>query len=48
MNKVIVIIMFFCFNCLYSQLETLKSKQLIKNFYDDSWSDDKYRVTTNY
>lgn len=29
-------------------LETLKSKQLIKNFYDDSWSDDKYRVTTNY
>ncbi|MCT3644062.1 hypothetical protein HZQ97_07875 [Elizabethkingia anophelis] len=29
-------------------LENLKSKQLIKNFYDDSWSDDKYRVTTNY
>ncbi|WP_419870360.1 hypothetical protein [Chryseobacterium sp. CT-SW4] len=23
MNKVIVIIMFFCFNCLYSQLDTL-------------------------
>lgn len=29
-------------------LESLKSKQLIKNFYDDSWSNDKYRVTTNY
>lgn len=26
----------------------LKSKNLIKNFYDDSWSNSKFRVTTNY
>ncbi len=29
-------------------LEKLKSKGLIKKYYDDSWSDTKYRVTTNY
>jgi energy-coupling factor transporter ATP-binding protein EcfA2 len=26
----------------------LKSKNLIKKFYDDSWSSSKFRVTTNY
>ncbi|TYB79751.1 YobI family P-loop NTPase [Bizionia myxarmorum] len=26
----------------------LKSKNLIKNFYDDSWNDSKFRVTTNH
>lgn len=29
-------------------LEKLKSKGLIKRYYDDSWSDTKYRVTTKY
>ena len=29
-------------------LERLKSKKMIKNYYEDSWNDKKYRVTTNY
>src|SRR5690606_29093138 len=29
-------------------LDKLKNKGLIKNYYDDKWSDTKYRVTTNY
>ncbi|MFV8323917.1 hypothetical protein [Flavobacterium sp. LS2R12] len=28
--------------------ENLKSKQIIKNFYPDSWNKDQIRVTTNY
>jgi len=29
-------------------LERLKSKGLIKNYYDNKWNDEEYRVTTNY
>lgn len=29
-------------------LGKLKTKNLIKNYYNDSWNDSKYRVTTNY
>lgn len=29
-------------------LKRLKSRELIRNYYDDSWSDSKFRVTTNY
>lgn len=29
-------------------LGKLKTKSLIKNYYDDKWSDSKFRVTTNY
>ncbi|KFC19298.1 hypothetical protein [Chryseobacterium sp. FH1] len=29
-------------------LETLKSKGLIRNYYDNKWNDGEYRVTTNY
>lgn len=29
-------------------LDILMSKNLIKRFYDDKWSNNKYRVTTNY
>lgn len=29
-------------------LERLKSKGLIKNYYDNKWNDKEYRVTTNY
>ena len=29
-------------------LERLKSKGLIKNYYDNKWNDGEYRVTTNY
>ena len=29
-------------------LDRLKAKKLIKNYYEDSWNDKKYRVTTNY
>lgn len=29
-------------------LERLKSKGLIKNYYDNKWNDEEFRVTTNY
>lgn len=29
-------------------LGKLKTKSLIKNYYDDKWNDSKFRVTTNY
>ncbi len=29
-------------------LGKLKTKNFIKNNYDDKWSDSKFRVTTNY